>query len=220
METQIDIFNKSFFYQELVEEIAFQVWSSLSSGEKSVSGYVNWVYDKRILQGIPVVEWNYQIIRYDDIDYEYDIWANAGPNESFESSLNLSFVLRKGKHIKKHTIPYAEIYSTIAHELHHIAQNLCEKDSELLDRIVPNLDPDHKMNYFMCPAEVEAFHVGYRAESFITGKPMEELMRAYLENYKDELTDEQIETIIVAWLNPTFEVFNYDVNQDIIEEGE
>jgi hypothetical protein len=76
------------------------------------------------------------------------------------------------------------------------------------------------MNYFMCPAEVEAFHVGYRAESFITGKTMEELMRAYLENYKDELTDEQIETIIVAWLNPTFEVFNYDVNQEIIEEGE
>lgn len=213
MKWTIDIESKDFFYQPLARQIADEIWASLSNGDKDHYSDHHWLYETRIHNNSKWVIVTYQIARYEDIEYDYDIWASAGPNENDEPSVNFTFIMQKGKHIKKHKIPYAELYATVAHELHHVAQNINEKGEAFLARIRGQLDPGKKLTYFLCPVEVEAFHIGLRAESHFTGEDFETIMRRYLRNYV-ELTAENVNQIINAWLNPDFKVYYTDIEPE------
>jgi len=213
MNWPINIESKDFFYQPLARKIADEIWESLSNGDKEHYSDHHWIYETRIHNDSRWVIVTYQIARYEDIEYDYDIWAGAGPNEMDEPSVNFTFIMQKGKHIKKHKIPYAELYATVAHELHHIAQNINEKGETFLSRIRGQLDPDRKLSYFLCPVEIEAFHIGLRAESYFTGEDFETITRRYLKNYV-ELTDENVNQIINAWLNPGFNIYNAEIDPE------
>ena len=64
--------------------------------------------------------------------------------------------------------------------------------------------PENLFDYFLNPIEVEAFHIGFRAESDQSNKSIEECIRKYLNNFlnDDRITKKEYENIIVKWLKP------------------
>ena len=102
---------------------------------------------------------------------------------------------------------YAELFGTVAHELHHIAQNTEESNIKvypLFKSEVKEEDIDETvMQYFLSPVEVGAFHIGFRAQCAISGEGMKEAMYHYLSH--QDLSDAQKLKIVSAWLNPTFD---------------
>ena len=110
--------------------------------------------------------------------------------------VNIQMLLQERKWMRKHQYEYAEIANVVAHELHHLAQ-----DFELVDY---SFDQESIIDYFLNPLEVEAFHIGFRAESDITGRSIEYCIRTYLSNFveNDLITKKECESILVKWLKP------------------
>ena len=63
-------------------------------------------------------------------------------------------------------------------------------------------DDNQDMQYFLEPSEVEAFHVGFRAQCAISGEDMRTAMLAYLA-YR-ELNQKQLNEIVETWINVEF----------------
>ena len=200
----INVFNESFFYKEESFKIAQRLIESLAMGFEDYNGYIPWEYNHSILNNENFISWTYNIIR-DDSEFikkrGFDIWASAGPDEYDEPSIHVTFVIPKGKWIKKINIPFPTLVGVIAHEIHHLAQN----NPKLLIETSPNKDENicEKMKYFLDPIEVEAFHIGFRAESILSGVSSKVLMTDYLKCFLD---DYQISHVLNSWLNPSFNI--------------
>ena len=90
---------------------------------------------------------------------------------------------------------YAEIAGVVAHELHHLTQNF--------DIAIRPKEYSPIVNYFLNPIEIEAFHIGFRAEADISDKTIDACIRKYLDNFlKKRITMKEYEKIRVKWLNP------------------
>lgn len=191
----INLNDSNFFYQSLTEEIGAEVLSALSRGIKNYEGCSIWPYPFQIDSEENVVQWKYDVKRFTEATQpSWDIYATAGPDATFEPSIELNIFLNKGKWIKGHGIDRAVLYGVIAHEIHHIAQG-------------PELDDiaysENQVDYFLDPREREAFHIGFRAQSFYSSVPMIECMKDYLlpRFSLGILTKGNIEDILEAWLN-------------------
>ena len=103
--------------------------------------------------------------------------------------------MQERKWIKNYDYDYAQVIGVIAHELHHLTQ-----DFELSDYSTP----ENIVDYFLNPIEVEAFHIGFRAESNQNLEPIENCIKRYLDNFlKDNrITKKEYENIVVKWLKP------------------
>ena len=99
------------------------------------------------------------------------------------------------------------VIGVIAHELHHLAQ-----DFELAEYIIP----DNIVDYFLSPIEIEAFHVGFRAESAQSNTSIEECIRKYLDNFlsDDRITKKEYENIVVKWLKPEIKLLKGVINNE------
>ena len=190
-----------FYYNELTHFISERVLECINEGLKSNWGYVYWPYPVKILDDSYTVLYKWEMHRAKQ-DYEWDVIGYAGPNESYEPTVEFHFLLKKGIWSKKAGISKAAIINVVAHELHHIAQNYEGTDSAM--------DEENPYEYFMLPHEIEAFHMGFRAESQFSGNPMEILMADYLQGRIDcgELTVEQSKAVISAWLNTDWSLIN------------
>jgi hypothetical protein len=60
------------------------------------------------------------------------------------------------------------------------------------------------IGYFLNPIEIEAFHIGFRAESAQSGKTIEDCIRKYLNNFLNDnrITKKEYEKILVKWTKP------------------
>ena len=60
------------------------------------------------------------------------------------------------------------------------------------------------VEYFLNPIEIEAFHIGFRAESNQNLEPIENCIKRYLDNFlkDDRINQQEYEKIIVKWLKP------------------
>ena len=143
-----------------------------------------------------LVDWNFKVVTTDV--KRVDIWASAGFSESYLPEISLSIIMPKEAECPIDALNYSELVGVIAHELHHIAQ----KNEAMYHYQGDSTNP--KVRYYLNPAEIPAFHIGFRAQCHISGEDMGLAMRAYLSH--QGLTDNETESIVAAWLNPSFEI--------------
>ena len=193
----------NFFYNELTQKIGNEVLLSLSNSTKKHNSSELWLYPTRFeKEEAEVLYWSYEVFRFDAAStFAWDIYANAGPDSSCEPTIEMSLFLRPGKWIKNHTISQAELFGVIAHEIHHIAQGYIPLNESALK-------PTDQLSYFLDPREQEAFHIGFRAQSRYSGKPIEDCMIEYLGPRVDLniLTKEQSKKIVREWLNVDWDI--------------
>ena len=219
---EIDFHNKDFYYNDITKTITDLIWNNLSVSVKKEEGYVSWDYPIRIYENNKVVSWKFQVIRTDALDGEhgsrhYDIWAAAGVGFCDEPEVEFYILMPKGKHVKKlkERMSYAELFGTVAHEIHHIAQNTGESNHEQANQstaelILDKTESDAVMEYYLDAFEVEAFHIGFRAETSLTGEDLETCMRRYVSS-RDCLSQEQVEEVISSWMNTDFSLARENV---------
>ncbi len=207
---KIELDNPEFYYNKLTKEIADTIWNSLKKGEKEDTGCVDWLYEARILDGNDYVNWHFNVARDNDAKFTHDLWACAGPDDCYMPAVGFSLVLPKGKHIKHHKMTYAELFGTVAHELHHIAQNTEENKVKVYPLFSSSDCPDTTvMKYFLDPVEVGAFHIGFRAQCAISGGDMRAAMYKYLAH--QDITDEIKNKIVETWMSPTFNIARHNI---------
>lgn len=209
----INPFCNDFFYKEESVIIADAILDSLSKGILSFDGLIDWQYNCNILNSSAVFEWRFNVIR-DDSDFikenGYDIWASAGANECDDPSVHITIILPKGKWAKKAEIDRAVLIGVAAHEIHHIAQNTEENAFfETNDNEFNFTDPSKRLKYLVSSVEVEAFMIGFRAESYFSGVPEVEIMRTYLTHL--QISNRDIEKIINIWASTEFEVLRTNI---------
>ena len=72
------------------------------------------------------------------------------------------------------------------------------------------------VKYFLMPAEIEAYHIGFRAEADISGMSIEYCIKKYLDNHLNakNLNKHEYESILVKWLNPKIELLKGVINNE------
>ena len=203
----INLNDEKFFYEEISRSVAEQIICLASKGIDMFLEYEVWEYDIDIAENEyekPIIKWVYNVARvpakvFEKSGREYDLTAPAGYDECGELSIYINLILKKGAWLKKVEIDYAELVGVIAHEMHHITQN----DKDILRAAYQGDDDNEVMQYLLEPAEIEAFHIGFRAQCAISGEDMRTAMLAYLA-YR-ELNKKQLNEVVNAWVNVIFE---------------
>jgi len=193
--------NKDFYYNDLTKSITDAIWDLMSKGIDEFMEYEPWEYPILLSEEYDerLVYWEFRIARAPankDFNRDFDIWASAGYNESGELGIAVTVILPKGKWIKKHNVSYSELFGVIAHELHHLSQNASGIDTSAEDIEC------ERLQYFLSQSEIEAFHIGFRAQCALSGEDMEVAIRNYLQLHK--LSCAQIDKISSAWMSPSF----------------
>ena len=190
--------DNKFYYNRLTEEIAQDIELCLCEGIKSKDVYRYWEYPIEILDKSQAVYVKWQVIRSKNMKQQWDLYGFAGPNESYEPSIEIIIFLKPGIWQSKANIDGGSLRNVISHELHHLAQNI-ETDP-----------PKDCYEYFVCEHEAEAFRMGFRAQSNFSGIPESTLMERYLQPRVDngELSIRQIDKIMDRWLNVDWRLVN------------
>ena len=187
-----------FYYNELASKIADDIFDNLNDGIKWDQTQYEWPYDLKIdkEEDLQYLNFSYEVER---IPKEYfiknDIIGSSGLDEFCMPHIKIHMLMQERKWIKNYDYEYAQVIGVIAHELHHLAQDF---------DLVKYQMPDNLVEYFLNPIEVEAFHIGFRAESAQTLEPIEARIRKYLDNFlhDERITKKEYENIIVKWLKP------------------
>jgi hypothetical protein len=214
----INLNDTNFYYNDLTMKILNQVQTNIISGNRKFEKYTHWDYPIAILNNWQTFKYEYDIIRESkDQWYDFDIVGSSGPDESHEPSIQLSFLVKKGMWIRnamKH-FGNAKIANVIAHELHHLAQNIeCIPIADI-ESIPRHMRENPYVNYFLNPYEREAYHIGFRAESDISGRSLRYCIHDYLYSYKEagKLTQSEYDYIYIHWCSPEIElVKQFEVN--------
>ena len=194
----MNLFCNDFFYNELTEQIAKDIELCLPEGVKKKDFYRFWPYATELLDNSRSVYVKWSIVRSDTMEQQWDLYGFAGPNGSHEPSIEILIVLKKGAWQKKANVDGGALRNVIAHELHHLAQNI---DTG------PPKDP---FDYFTSVHEAEAFRLGFRAQSKYSNVSEQQLMVDYLRPRVKcgELTDLQMDKIINVWNNVDWRLVN------------
>jgi uncharacterized membrane protein (UPF0127 family) len=133
---------------------------------------------------LPFFEVNVEIV---PVDFEeshpgWNIDAHAGwGGES--GSVEITISLRPGFQVTTKEIMALEreLANVVAHEIHHLTQEGGPFERPSCSRLPPATG-DSYYEYFTSACETPAFLIGFRAESSRTGRPVEDLVKGYLEN--------------------------------------
>ena len=205
----ISIEEEGFFYQENAAVIVDSIIELFESGIKSFESYDQWQYDvpsSSLEESYTHFNWYFEVSRavVSDITFEYSFFGLAGRDYFDEPSITITIVIPKGKHQKKIKIDRAELFDVVAHELHHLAQNM---ENNSYDRSLKHTGENASLSYLLDPYEIEAFHIGIRAQSQLSGKSFELIASSYIKEAWKETTQEHIDLIINAWKTTSFPVF-------------
>ena len=208
MKTPIN--KKDFYYNKLASKISNDIFDNLNDGIKWDQTQYEWPYDLKIdkEEDFRYLNFSYAVERIPKKDFiKNDIIGSSGLDEICMPHIKIHMLMQKGKWIKNHDYEYSQVIGVIAHELHHLTQ-----DFELVDYVMP----DTIIDYFLNPIEIEAFHVGFRAESSQSGKSIEECIRKYLDNFlsDDRITKKEYENIVVKWLKPEIKLLKGVINNE------
>lgn len=200
----MNINDPNFFYQDTAEVIVDSIISLFGQGIKHFESYEQWVYNIPISseeEDYRHFNWRFEVCRSEMKEFEYDFFGLAGRDHFDEPSIDISIVLPKGKHQKKIKIDRAELFDVVAHELHHIAQNIENNNFSRSTKVAG------KLSYFLDPYEIEAFHVGIRAHSAMSGRSFQDIALEYIRKSWEEGTKEQVQKVLDSWLNTDFAAF-------------
>ena len=201
----MNINDPEFFYQDTASTVVDSIISLFNQGIKKFESYDQWVYDVPISneeEDYRHFNWRYEVCRSETKeDFEYDFFGLAGRDYYDEPSIEIRIVLPRGRHQKKVLLDRAELFDVVAHELHHLAQNI-ENNS-----YNKKTSEKGRLSYFLDPYEIEAFHIGIRAHAALTGKSFREVASKYIKKSWEEGTDAQIERVLDAWMNTKFGAF-------------
>ena len=188
----------SFYYNKLAETIANDILDNLELGIKIDETQYEWPYELLIDKEDEDTKYFNFTFGIDRIPSKHfiknDVVATSGLDECCMPHIKMQFMLQENKWIKKHDYTYSQIIGVVAHELHHLSQ-----DFDLVDFTAGNIT-----EYFLNPIEIEAFHIGFRAEADNSNKSIKECIESYLNNFLDDerITTEDYKKIIVKWLKP------------------
>jgi hypothetical protein len=189
---------KNFYYNELSNKITDDIFENLNYGIKWDQTQYEWPYDISIdkEEDLRYMNFTYSVNRVPSDEFtKNDIVGCSGLDEICIPHVKIHMLIEERKWIKSQYYDYAQVLGVISHELHHLAQ-----DFDLVEYSAP----ENLVDYFLNPIEVEAFHIGFRAESDQSNKSIEECIRKYLNNFlnDDRITKKEYENIIVKWLKP------------------
>ena len=187
-----------FYYNKLSDKIANDIFDNLSSGIKWDQTQYEWPYDLIIdkEENLRYFNFTFSVERIPKRGFiKSDIIGSSGLDEACMPHIKIRMLMQERKWIKNYDYDYAQVIGVIAHELHHLTQ-----DFELADYSMP----DNIVDYFLDPIEIEAFHIGFRAESAQNKEPIENCIKRYLDNFlnANAINKEQYEKILVKWLKP------------------
>ena len=177
------LMDNNFFYNRLVEDLIFKIQNRKTG---SFSFYVDWPYDRELES----FKLKYKTVRSDDIDYH----GECSADDYGQMQVSILFCGTKNKT----EIPC--LANVLAHEIHHLTQT---GDYKIKKRYkIPTYDDD-TFDYFCEPCEVEAFLIGFRAESYYSGYSVDKCIDNYLLDYIKYayITIEQSEIVKDLWLN-------------------
>ena len=188
----------SFYYNELSDKIVNDIFNNLADGIKWDQTQYEWLYDLVIEEeeNLSYLNFTFSVERISKEDFiKNDVFASSGLDEACMPHIKIHMLMEERKWIKNHDYDYAQIMGVISHELHHLTQ-----DFELIDYKTP----ENIVDYFLNPIEVEAFHVGFRAESDQNSEPIENSIKRYLNNFLSDgrINHEEYEKILVKWMKP------------------
>lgn len=208
----MNILDKEFYYQDTASVIVDSILSLISQGVKNFESYESWIYTAPLSyeEEYSHFNWRYNVCRIDDKNWVtesgYDLYGLAGKDFCDEPSIEISVAIPKGKHQKRINFDRSELFDVVAHELHHLAQNI-------EGNCYPRPDNNHsgRLSYLLDPYEVEAFHIGIRARSALTGRSFESIAYDYISKSWPEGDKNQIEEVIKEWKNTDFPAFRNNI---------
>ena len=188
----------NFYYNELSDKIADDIFTNLGNGIKWDQTQYDWPYDLIIEkeEDLRYLNFTFSVERVPKKDFiKNDIVASSGLDEACMPHIKIHMLMEERKWIKNHDYDFAQVMGVISHELHHLAQ-----DFELINYSMP----DNIVDYFLNPIEIEAFHIGFRAESDQNLESIEEPIKRYLNNFLNTnvISQEEYEKILVKWMKP------------------
>ena len=208
MKTPIN--ENNFYYNELATKITDDIFENLNYRIKYDNTQYEWPYDLSIDKedNLSYMNFTYAVDRIPSHEFtKNDIVGSSGLDEICIPHVKIYMLMEERKWIKSRGFDYAQVLGVVAHELHHLAQ-----DFDLVDYNIP----DNISDYFLNPIEIEAFHVGFRAESDHSGKSVEDCIRKYLDNFLNDnrITKKEYENIVVKWLKPEIKLLKGVINNE------
>lgn len=201
----MDIHDQDFYYQDAAEVIVDSILSLFRQGVKNFESYEIWPYNIPISseeEDYRHFNWRYEVCRSSaDEDFKYDFFGTAGRDCFDEPSIDVTIVIPPKRHQKKVVINRAELFDVVSHEIHHLAQNI---ENNCFDRRVKEVG---RLSYFLDPFEIEAFHIGTRARSRLTGESFESIAFEYVRKSWPDGTSEQVKKVVDAWKHTKFKAF-------------
>ena len=187
---------KNFYYNDLTKEITDYILENLDLSINYDQNQYHWPYNLKIDDEEEYLNFTYSVCRIPSIHFvKDDIIGSSGLDSCYLPHIDIKMLLQERKWLKNHKYKYAEIAGVVAHELHHLTQNF--------DIAIRPKKYSPIVNYFLNPIEIEAFHIGFRAEADISDKTIDACIRKYLDNFlKKRITMKEYEKIRVKWLNP------------------
>ena len=187
---------KDFYYNNLTHEITEYILENLSLSINYDQTQYHWPYNLKIDDEEEYLNFTWSVYRIPSIHFiKNDIIGSSGLDSCCLPHIDIKMMMKERKWLKNHDYEYAKIAGVVAHELHHLTQ-----DFSL------SIKPEEYSpiaNYFLSPIEIEAFHIGFRAEADIASKTIDACIRKYLDNFlKKSITMKEYEKIRVKWLNP------------------
>ena len=145
-----------------------------------------------------------------------DTFTKTQKNPSDYSKVINDFVTQQTQSSPKHIAEFAEIANVVAHELHHLTQDIAYFSIEGIEDKPRHMRENPYVKYFLMPAEIEAYHIGFRAEADISGRSIEQCIKKYLDNHynANNLNKNEYEKILVKWLNPEIKLLKGVINNE------
>ena len=208
MKTPINKLN--FYYNELSDKITDEIFCNLADGIKWDQTQYEWPYDLIIdkEEDLRYFNFTFSVERISKKDFiKNDIVASSGLDEACMPHIKVHMLMEERKWIKNHDYEYAQIMGVISHELHHLTQDF---------ELVEHKASENIIDYFLNPIEVEAFHIGFRAESDQNLEPIENCIKRYLDNFLicDAINQKEYEKIFVKWLKPEIKLLKGVINNE------
>ena len=136
----------------------------------------------------------------------WNIDGTAGFNESGQATIDVDVRLRKELLGDEALIEKfkTELYNVVPHEIHHLTQK-GQPFQRIMCPVVSSSKSMGDYRYFTSSCEVPAFLIGFRGESFQSGRPIEELVASYLKNHlkAGKISASEVEKIKTVWLGHT-----------------
>lgn len=147
-------------------------------------------------------------VSLESVDFKNDhpcwnIIGEAGFSESTDAMIDVIIQLHPKLIGKSNVVEMieSELYNVVPHEMHHLTQN-----NQPFQRVSCPLTSSSRstssLEYFTSSCETPAFLIGFRGEAHKSGRPIEDLIDAYLSNHfrAGMISNTDIEDIKTAWM--------------------